>query len=105
MSESDPPPVSLPDSILATIAQVEEDNNNVLSEAQLDVLMNNTKFMRTSFKSMSGVFVDNDDRIQVVRVIGQMAEDFDLMGSLKYKLASDVRFFFTSFLESLCKYP
>ena len=90
MADTDPAVPSVIGSIVASIDLLEEYDNHVLSEAQVDFLMETTKFMHNSFKSLSGVFVNGEDRVQVVRVIGQIAENFDLMGLLKYKQAIDV---------------
>lgn len=88
-SHADDPSIS--DVVTSAIAQLEEEDNHVLSAVQIDHLLDSTQFMRTSSKSMTGVFVNEEERVQVIRVIGQVAEDFDLLGSLKYKTSADVR--------------
>ena len=39
---------------------------------------------------MTGVFVNAEECVQIVCVIGQIAEDFDLLGSLKYRNAAGI---------------
>ena len=85
--------VPIADLIETTVTQLEEEVNHVLTPDQINALLETTTFMRTSSKSMTGVFVDSDKRVQVVHVLGQMSEDFELMGTLKYKQASEVLLF------------
>ena len=88
------PPTFVDDDVGALLPdnmhQLEHDDFAVLTSEQLEDLLKQTTFMRTSSKNMSGVFVNDNGRVLVVRLIAQIAEDMDLIGSLKFVDAGDV---------------
>lgn len=96
---TEPPPRldDFSDLIKLTIMQLEEDDSTLLSSKRVEALLDSTRFMRTSSKNMSGVFVDDEGRTRIIRLLGQIAEDVELMGSLKFTDKNEVILFSLTF--------
>lgn len=69
-----------------------QDPHGILTDAQVAAQLESINFLRTGKRSKdeSGTIVDSANRTIVVRVLGQMYDDIDPIGTLKYVKPEEV---------------